>query len=519
MDFQRDLDTLIMARNAVISVETFEEDRITDILKSIAERQKMKIATWSCTEGLLLPGAKHPEEATEDPESALGRIAQQENTLTIMYDLHKPFMDEIENPTVTRKLREVAGQIEQKINNIVIVTPAPYFPTQLLKIVTMTELPLPTIEELDDVLTQMLNDFGLKARTDSAYRQTLTSLQQQLENGNREGVVNAARGITLNEFRNVISRGAVLNTLTPRMVNDEKRQIVHKSGLLEFVETVEGTSSIGGLEILKHNMSKTKKRFTKEALAFGLEPPRGILLAGPPGTGKSLSVQVAAYYMNLPLIRLDMSDVVSKWLGETASKFKQAIRVVTATSPNIWWWDEAEKMFSTGGQGEGHEEIMRLLATLLTDFEENKAPIVRYATCNHPELLKAEFISRFEQLYFIDLPTPEEQQQILSIWLKKISRDPVQFDIPDIVKHIPGYVGREIRNIVKLGLTTAFDEGTKLSTDHLIIEAAKIKPMSKQRPEDVEEVRRWGEKNAVNASRLIDTGFTPAARAISLGVK
>lgn len=519
MDFQHELDTLIMARNAVISVETFEEDRITDILKVIATRQHMNIATWSCTEGLKLPGAKQLESRTTDPETALEEIAKQDKLLTIMYDLHKPFMDNIENPTVTRKLREVAGQIEQKINNIVIVTPSPYFPTELQKIVTMMELPFPTTEELDYVLSQMMDDFDLKARTDPAYRQTLASLRQQLDNGNKEGVVNAARGLTVVEFKNVISKGAVLSTLNPRMVNEEKRQIVRKSGLLEFVETTESVGSIGGLEVLKHNMRKTKKRFTKEAHDFGLEPPKGILLAGPPGTGKSLSVQVAAYEMNLPLLRLDMSDVVSKWLGETASKFRQAIRLVTATSPNIWWWDEAEKMFSTGGQGEGHEEIMRLLATLLTDFEENKAPIVRWATCNHPETLKAEFISRFEQIYFIDLPTPEEQAEILSIWLKKVNRDPAQFDIQDVVIRIPGYVGREIRNIVKLALTTAFDEGTKLTTDHLITEAGRITPMSKQRPEDIEEVRRWGKKNGVNASRIVDTGTVTAARAISLEVR
>ena len=519
MGFERDLETLIMARNAVISVETFEEDRITTILRAIADRQHMKVATWSCTDGLKLPSEKITDAATADPEAALSVIEGHDNLLTIMYDLHKPYMDNMENPTVTRRLRETAAVIEQKENNIVIVSPAPYFPIELQKVVTMVELPLPTTDELDHVLDQMMSEFELKAKTNLAYRQTLASLKRQLDNGNWEGVVNAARGLTVLEFKNVISKGVVLNTLNPRMVNDEKRQIVKKSGLAEFVETTESINSVGGLEVLKHNMRKTKKRFTKEARAFGLEPPRGILLAGPPGTGKSLSVQVAAYEMNLPLLRLDMSDVVSKWLGESALKFRQTVRLVTATAPNIWWWDEAEKMFSTGGQGEGHEEIMRLLATLLTDFEENKAPIIRWATCNHPERLATEFISRFEQLYFIDLPIPEEQVEILSIWLRKVNRDPAQFNIQDVVTRIPGYVGREIRNIVKLGLSTAFDEGTELTTDHLIAEAKKITPMSKQRPEDVNEVRRWGERMGVNASRIVETGSITGVRAISLEMK
>jgi len=520
MGFEQDLDTLIMARNAVISVETFEEDRITNILKEIAKRRNMRVATWSCTEGLVLPDErKVTVDTTSDPEVALHAIAAQDNLLTIMYDLHQPFTDNIQNPTVTRKLRETAAEIEQKVNNIVIVSPVPYFPTELQKVVTMVELPLPTIDELDHVLIQMMGDFELKAKTDLAYRQTLASLRRQLDNGNWEGVVNAARGLTVLEFKNVISKGAVLNTLNPRMVNDEKAQIVKKARLLEFVETTESINSVGGLEVLKQNMRKTKKRFTKEARAFGLEPPKGIMLAGPAGTGKSLSVQVAAFEMNLPLLRLDMSDVVSKWLGESASKFRQTVRLVTATAPNIWWWDEAEKMFSTGGQGEGHEEIMRLLATLLTDFEENKAPIIRWATCNHPERLATEFVSRFEQIYFIDLPTPEEQVEILSIWLRKVGRDPALFNIQDVVARIPGYVGREIRNIVKLGLSTAFDEGTELNTDHLITEAKKIKPMSTQRPDDVEEVRRWGNKLGVNASRVVDTGTGTGVRAISLEVK
>jgi len=520
MGFERDLETLIMARNAVISVETFEEDRITTILRAIADRQHMKVATWSCTDGLKLPSEKTTDIATADPEAALSVIEGHDNLLTIMYDLHKPYMDNMENPTVTRRLRETAAVIEQKENNIVIVSPAPYFPIELQKVVTMVELPLPTTDELDHVLAQMMSEFELKAKTNLAYRQTLASLKRQLDNGNWEGVVNAARGLTVLEFKNVISKGVVLNILNPKMVNDEKAQTVKKSGLCEFVVVTESTSSIGGLEVLKHNMKKTKKRFTKEARAFGLEPPKGILLAGPPGTGKSLSVQVAAYEMNLPLLRLDMSDVVSKWLGASASNFRQTIRLVTATAPNIWWWDEAEKMFSSSGQGGGaDDEIQRLLATLLTDFEENKAPIIRWATCNHPERLVTEFISRFEQIYFNDLPTPEEQVEILSIWLRKVDRDPAQFNIQDIVARIPGYVGREIRNIVKLGLSTAFDEGVPLNTDHLITEAKKITPMSKQRPEDVNEVRRWGEKMGVNASRVVDTGTVAGVRAISVEVK
>lgn len=533
MNVKEEITILSRAKNPLIFVESHEESRIDKMLDEIAEEQEKEVYIWTVTQGMRNRLEKPVGASEGNPLGVLSdilKIPEDIGVFCVLKDYHKF----IEDPVITRKLRDLHSILKGSNKTVIITTPKVIVPLELQQEVTILDLPLPTASELESVLIASVErvrkrknkyeeeiqeakedgDTELVKKLKDDMKLTMQiadKLQAQLD-ANKDKLVQAGLGMTEEGFENVIARCLVQNDLNIQTINNEKKQVIRKGGLLEYFESEESLSTMGGLGNLKNEILLIQKCFTKEAEEFGLDRPKGILLIGPPGTGKSLGAKVIANVLQLPGLRLDMSDLVSKYYGQTANNVKAGLKLADTVAPVVFFWDEVEKMFSVGATGEGNEETMRVIGALLTHIEESTAPVLRVATCNNPKNLKPEFMQRFSHIIFVDLPKYNERKEIFAIHLKKIRRDPKKYNLNLLASSSEGYVGREIRNIVQKALATAFSEGKELTNEHLLEQIKKTAPMSVQKKEEIDEIRDWAEKaHALKASEE-ESAVTPGSK-------
>ncbi len=497
---KKELVLLIKAKYPILQIESFEEDRIISLLKDVAKETGREIYCWSITKGLIGKD-KDSNGYQNDPLAVLGYIGGDNSNQKAIYIL-KDFHKYIEDPIITRSLRDLCSSLKEATKTIILTTPCGVIPRELEKSVTILDLPYPGKEEFSMILNTAVEDLKNRAEMDKKLDEIVPFLSIQAESS-ADKIVEAGLGLTYDEYENVIYKCISNHSFDLNIITGEKKQIIRKSGVLEYYEPSDGLGDIGGLDALKDWVRKAGKRYSPEAEAFGLEKPRGILLIGPPGTGKSLMAKAIAQTLMQALLRLDMAGLSSKYYGETGNNVKQALKLADAVAPVVLWFDEIEKMFSTGQNGEGHEETMRSMGTILTHFEESISSVFRVATSNSPFNIKPELMQRFEKVFFVDLPLDEEREEIFAIHLRKVGRDPKKFNLSELARASPGFVGREIRTIVKEALANAFDEGCELTDEHLLSEIRGITPMSKQKEKELNTMREWAEANAISASRVV----------------
>lgn len=511
-DIGSEIERLVNARYSLLMLETYEEGRAIEMLNIIAEKLGMLLVTWSITQGLrTVDEEPYADETSRDLLKAFDIIeGKKEKIIVVFKDVH-PYLQP--NYTmasmISRRIRDLASTLkygdDKHIKTMVLMSPKLCLPDELQKVVTVLSMPLPSKKEIDLVLSNLILTQERNAITNEDKKDVKEIDKELSENGFRDKVLTACLGLTGEEAENVLAKSIVAtHRIDPAIIVSEKEQIIKKNGILEYIRQAEGLDSIGGLDELKSWIRKAKKRNSKEAEAFGLTLPRGVLLIGYAGTGKSISTKAIAQELGVPLLRMDMSSISSKWYGETSNKLKQGLNLADAVSPCVLMLDEIEKMFSTGeggGQAQGHEETMRALSVLLTHMEESPYPVVYVATCNTPYNLRPEMMQRFGKIYFVGLPNEEERTEIIKIQLGKVKRNPDNFDIQAIVEVTEGFVGREIRTIVQEAMATAFDEGAKdVTTEHIVFEANKLIPMSRQKKEEFDKLREYAEHNCVFAT-------------------
>jgi len=558
----KNLTTMIKAKIPVIGMETYEELRAIDLIQSIAERTNRKVFVWSYTEGLLqiLPTPKQTDDQAPYKADAAGIIAEISITknsegkdkitetdpgeIYILLDFHKYMKDDYD-PTIQRKLRDITNVLKNIRKSVILISPAVIIPADLSKSMAVVDLPLPSAQELEDILCASVD--GLLAQQKriadkiidqpekaEKLKQQLSGLQKT-QNGliatakaDKDQLVSAGLGLTAEEYANIIARCLIDRNLSVMEILKEKRAIIKKSGVLEYIDTEENADSIGGLANLKKWMQSTSKCFSKEAQDYGIDLPRGCIFFGSPGTGKSLSAKVLSNVLKLPIIRLDMAAMVGSLYGETANRMKQALKMAHAISPCILWIDELEKAFGTSdGQGM-HEETARTFGALLTDMEEATG-IFYVGTSNSPGGLKPELLARFPKCFFVDLPTPKERAEIWKIHIesKKVRRQAKDFDMDALVNASAGFSGREIKFIIQQGLRNSFDQLTEIApgkfkpvevtTDHFLKELRQNVSIYEQKKDEIELMRNWAKKHATPAGEVPEEGDTPATPATPAG--
>jgi SpoVK/Ycf46/Vps4 family AAA+-type ATPase len=488
---QRELQDLIRARYPLIYIVSFEEARVERLIKDVARDREKRLEVWSVTEGWKTVFGGQAKRDIYDPLKALEYVAAGEDQgLYVMRDFH-PFLKE---PKVVRKLRDLAEALRQSKKNLLLLSPVQTVPPELEKALTVVDWDLPNRGEIEGIAKTLF------VQLPEVSRQKINE-----EPGFMERVVEAALGLTGVEAENVFSKSMVrTKTFDIPTIIGEKKQIIRKSGILEYYEAVEDVEDVGGLEILKDWLKKRQLAFTQKARDFGLPLPKGILLIGIPGTGKSLTAKAVGSMWQMPLLRLDVGKIFAGLVGSSEENIRKVIKTAEAIAPAILWLDELEKGFSGTGSSNMSDggTTSRVFGTFITWLQEKTSPVFVIATANNVHQLPPELLrkGRFDEIFFCDLPQKEERAQIFGIHLAKKRRKPEEFDLGKLADLAPDFSGAEIETAVTAALYDAFDEGVELDDSRIQRAIGEIVPLSVTMREVIEGMREWARTRARSAS-------------------
>ncbi|MBF0301108.1 MAG: AAA family ATPase [Oligoflexia bacterium] len=496
-----EIDILVRSRYPLIYILSHEEHRIEKLISRMIKNQKKAFKVWSVTSGLKdykyhIDVEEEKNDVIEtnpiftDPLELLEHIIKNdEATLFLLKDFHA-FLDDF---TVIRKLRDAVYKLNASYKNIIIVSPVLKLPEDLQKEICLIDFPLPDHLEIFDLLRDVAKD--------------LKQTNSKLVNLNKEdglALAKAAQGLTLFEAENVFSKAVVIDSVLDKrdldLILKEKQQIVRKSGILEYYPSTSNIDDLGGQTKLKKWLSlRGKALFSEEAKKFGIPSPKGILLLGPPGTGKSLTAKAISNFWKLPLLKLDFGKIFSGLVGSSEENMRTAIKTAEGLAPAVLWVDEIEKGLSgeKGGKSDGGTSA-RVLGTFLTWMQEKESNVFVFATANSIDCLPPELLrkGRFDEIFFLDLPSNKEREEIVKIHLTKRKRDFKIFDLQLLSEKSKGYSGAEIEQSIIEALYNAFYEQRELNTND-IAEALKIMvPLSTTHAETIKGLREWAQTRA-----------------------
>jgi SpoVK/Ycf46/Vps4 family AAA+-type ATPase len=496
---QEEIEVLIRAKYPILYVVTWEEQRVAEAVDVIANKLGRHTYSWSLTQGLQppVPAGESYSTATKLPSEleALTQIhAAPECALFLLKDFH-PYLNDYR---VIRVLRDLAVRLRARSQSVIITAPLLKLPIELEKDITVIDFGLPDQRELGEVLDTVLSAMGTTPGVDVA-----------MDDAARELILKSCQGLTVDEVEAVFARSLVeKKKLDVDVILEEKKQIVRKSGVLEYYPANQSLQDVGGMEFLKEWLGQRSQCFTDRAAAFGLPTPKGVLLIGVQGCGKSLIAKAIASYWNLPMLRMDVGKIFGSLVGQSEENVRRAIDVAESVSPCILWADELEKGFA-GIQGSSFGDsgtTARVFATFITWMQEKTAPVFLVATANDVSQLPPELLrkGRFDEIFFIDLPDSDERKDIFTIHLKKRKRDPSGFDLPELAQISKGFSGAEIEQVVAGALFKAFDANRDLMQEDLVGEAKSIVPLSVMMAEDINALREWARLRTRPASRNDD---------------
>jgi SpoVK/Ycf46/Vps4 family AAA+-type ATPase len=510
------LTNLFKARFPFIYIPTWEEIRAIDLITKIAEntktmKTKRDVFVWSQTEGLNKILADSQESINtntpENPVEALNFIDNYNKpAILILKDVHHLFGCNGRNADYgfIRKIRDVAGALknDNDAKNVVILAPTLVLPSDLQKDITVVDFDLPTLEELKSLLNEMIE------------MNEGSGILIALDENEKEMLCKAAQGLTLQEAENAFARAMVSNgQLTVKeldIILEEKCQVIKKTGILEFINTTVNIDDIGGLENMKRWLKKRNNSWLGSAQKdYNLPAPKGILITGVPGCGKSLTAKAMSAMWQLPLLRLDIGKIFSGLMGSSEENMRKAIQTAEAVAPSILWIDEIEKGFSTSGGEMDGGTSNRVFGTFLTWLNEKTKPVFVIATANNINRLPSEMLrkGRFDEIFFVDLPTFSERKVIFKLHLEKRLRGSKSkdFKVTDellnkLSLQTEGFGGSEIEQIVISALFEAFSENRTLEEKDLFKVITNTIPLSTTQAGQILAIRNWANERAVAAT-------------------
>ncbi len=493
---QEELNILIQAQYPLIYLVTAEEDRAEKEIAKIAQlkHQPRKLYVWTMTHGMVEYGqARTTQHNTTSPEAAIEWTTRhKEPAIFIFKDLH-PFKD---SAGVNRWLRDAIASFQGMQKAIVLMSPVQQVPIELEKEVVVLDFALPDITALDRVLTQQLDQ----------------NRQNRLSNEGREKLLKASLGLTKDEAEKVyrkayVKRGKITEAEVD-IILSEKKQLIRRNGILEFVEEDETIDSVGGLDELKGWLVQRSDAFTERARTYGLPQPKGMLILGVPGCGKSLIAKTTSRLWGLPLLRLDMGRVYDgSTVGRSEANLRGALKTAESISPAILFIDELDKAFAgTAGSGDSDGGTSsRIFGSFLTWMQEKTSPIFVMATANRVEKLPGEFLrkGRFDEIFFVDLPTQSEREAVFSIHLSKRKRDIQRFDLEQLAKVADGFSGAEIEQALIAAMYDAFAQNREFTQLDIIAAIKATLPLSRTMTEQVTALRDWARQRARPAAASV----------------
>lgn len=494
-----DITALLKARHTLLWISTREEVRVERALAEASGAASYTVRFWDCATGFTDAAGKpvnagNVRAETRDPSAALDAIRDSsERCVYVLRDLHKWF-----DPIVLRSLRSLARSLQtaerKNARAIVLLTPSSDVPPELAGHATVVDYPIPDRAEiariLDDVIGALPEDLQKTAAP----------------NGVREQAIDAAVGLTAEEAANCYARSLVTEKrINPAIVSGEKKRVIAREKVLTWHDPdPRGLDAIGGLDVLKGWLTKRRSAFSEKAQAFGLPAPKGAFLVGLPGCGKSLTAKCIAAAWQMPLLRLDMGALKSKFVGESEANIRKALQVAEAVSPCVLWLDEIEKALagSTGEQGDGGVSA-DALGAILSWMQERSGKVFVIATANDVRALPPELLrkGRFDEVFFVDLPNASERQQVIASALAQHGRSAEDIDLAAVSEACEGFTGSEIAAIVPDALYLAFDEDCRaLRTEDLLAAASTVTPLAETAKEKIGALREWAKGRARLAS-------------------
>jgi ATP-dependent 26S proteasome regulatory subunit len=432
---------------------------------------------------------------TTDPVQALANLETM--TIEAVFVL-KDFHRHMDSPVVVRRLRDVGQKFSANRRTLVLTAPSIEMPPELAGLVEFLDLPLPDRNRLREIIRETYTRMA-----------ATHTLKLQLDANGVDAMAGNLRGLTEETAERAVSQTVVGRlALSPECITDvldAKKALLKRSEMLEFVDTTDNMSSVGGLENLKRWLQQRQGSWDDRARQFGLDPPKGVIILGVQGCGKSLCARAVAGEWKLPLVKFDTAAVYDKFIGETEKRIQRVFRVAEGLAPCVLWIDELEKVFAGSGPDSASADAgvsSRLLASFLSWMQERKPAVFVAATCNNITVLPPELIrkGRFDELFFVDLPCAAERRQVFSIQLKKHKRNPAGYDLDRVATAAKGFSGAEIESSVQTALYAAFAREQELSTEDLLTALSSTVPLSITRAEEVEKLRAWARDRAVWAS-------------------
>jgi hypothetical protein len=492
-----ELFSALKANAPIVQMISYETLRVHAKVNLAAGRMKFQWYSWNRIEGLRRWDTQkrtlvEEKSDLDGPSEILEYYLNDEdglpaNSILLLEDFHPDLTEG--DPRIVRLLRNIALRAPKQ-KRLVLTQPFNQLPRELEKEVQIIDLPLADLQDLANISRQVCAEF----RVD--------------EGADKTQLLEAALGMTIMEAKIAFSKAAAekgaLSDDQISYVIKEKEQILRKTGYLEYFHPDRSLDQIGGLDNLKGWLKKRGRGFTPEAREYGLDTPRGVLLLGLPGTGKSLTAKAIAMTWGYPLLKLDMGKIFGGIVGQSESNMRNSLQVAEAMAPCVLWLDEIEKGMAgieSSGSTDGGT-TSRVLGTFLTWMQEKSRPVFIVATANNigqlpPELLRK---GRMDEIFFVDLPSSCARREILEIHLKNKKRLPDNFDLNALAEASIGFSGAELEEAIKEALFQAFDEGKTVETAHILQAIQRTTPLSRTRAEEIRKMRQWAKTRAVSAS-------------------
>lgn len=485
-----DLELLLRSRIPIIAVSSNEEERVVDIFRALQADREQALFKWTVTDGMTRMDKNMGSQAfVKKPHDALSQIRSTPKAgIYLLLDFH-PYLDD---PIAVRLLKEIALSHAAVPHVVVLVSHDIAVPDELKSLTANFSLALPSPEVITQIIRDVAADWS-------------AANQGQKVNADRESLDQLIRnlsGLTAHDARTlaqqaIFNNGAILKS-DVQFVMEAKYKLLDQNTAISYDFDTARLSDIGGLKNLKRWLDVRRRSFVEGI--EGLERPKGMLLVGVQGCGKSLAAKSVAGSWGVPLLHLDMGALYNKYFGETEKNLREALRTAEAMAPCVLWIDEIEKAISAGKQDSGTSK--RMLGTLLTWMAENRDAVFIVATANDIEGLPPELIrkGRLDEIFFVDLPSPEERAQIFELHLARRKADLSHFELSNLVEHSDGFSGAEIEQAVIAALYLARQEDAPLCTEHVVEELAATRPLSVVMGERITMLRSWAADRTVMAN-------------------
>jgi ATP-dependent 26S proteasome regulatory subunit len=543
------LKVLLNSSTPIVVMETVEEMRAVSLVRAACSELSLAVFEWSIADGLVRSGSGIPapqpaaqtwvpqrpdyrsgappqgnseadrlvravmssvgtssgSDSGAAPKSAMYNTADPVQALANLETLTveaafvlKDFHRHMDNPVVVRRLRDVGQKFSANRRTLVLTAPSIEMPPELAGLVEFLDLPLPDLNRLREIIRETYTRMA-----------ATHTLKLQLDASGVDAMANNLGGLTEETAERAVSQTLVGRlALSPDCITDvleAKKALMQRSEMLDFVDCTTNMSSVGGLDNLKRWLHQREDSWDDNARQFGLDPPKGVIILGVQGCGKSLCAQAVAGEWKLPLVKFDTAAVYDKFIGETEKRIQKVFRVAEGLAPCVLWIDELEKVFAGSGADSASADAgvsSRLLASFLSWMQERKPAVFVAATCNNISALPPELIrkGRFDELFFVDLPNAAERRQIFSIQLTKRKRNPAAYDLDRLATAAEGFSGAEIESSVQTALYAAYARKQELSTEDLLTALSSTVPLSVTRSEEIEKLRAWARGRAVWAS-------------------